>query len=117
MKSDEIRPIYEEIGQERDIPARAVAVSDYLVRPPIQPLDRSSYAGQIGNRIYFVATDNVGLAGARVTISDIEGNPFESGIANEVDSEAGLWMYTTMTAVPAGTDALIKVQVSDRPGN
>ena len=117
MENQEMRQTYEELGYERDIPARAVAVSDFLVRPSIEPLDLSSYVGQTGNHIYFAATDNVGVTGARVTISDTEGNPFESGIANEIDQKAGLWMYRTLSAVPAGTDVQILVQVNDRPGN
>jgi hypothetical protein len=117
MNNDEMRQTYEEVGEKRDIPARAAAVSDYLVRPSIEPLDLSSYAGQIGNQIYFVATDNVGVTGARVTITDAAGTRYESGIPVEIDPKAGLWMYTAMSAVPAGTDALIQVQVNDRPGN
>jgi hypothetical protein len=57
------------------------------------------------------------VTGARVTISDTTGTQYESGIPVEIDPKAGLWMSTTLSAVPAGTEALIKVQANDRPGN
>jgi hypothetical protein len=117
LKNDEMRQVYEQLGKKRDIPARAVAVSDHLVSPEIQPLDLSSYDGQAGNPIYFVATDNVGITGAQVTITNGNGTQFESGIPVEIAPEAGLWMYTAMTTLPEGTDAVIKVSVHDRPGN
>ena len=117
MRNDEMRQIYEELGKERDIPARAVAISDYLVRPSIEPLDLSNYLGQVGQKIYFMAADNVGVVNAQVTISDELGNQFESGIAVELNDAPGFWMYTAMSTVPAGTDARIKVTVNDRPGN
>ena len=49
--------------------------------------------------------------------SPAAGTRYESGIPVEIDPKAGLWMYTTLIAVPAETDALIQVQVNDRPGN
>ena len=53
----------------------------------------------------------------RISSSSSAGNKYASGIAVEIDPHAGLWMYTTLSDVPAGTDALILVQVNDRPGN
>jgi hypothetical protein len=117
LKNEEFRQTYEEQGRERDIPTRAAAVSDFLVPPTIEAPDLSGYAGQTGNKIYFAASDNVGVIGNRVTITDELGSPFESGIAVEIDPDAGLWMYTAMTAVPAGTTARVNIMVHDRPGN
>lgn len=117
LKNDEMRRLYEELPEERDIPTRAVAVSDFLVRPSVETPDLSGYNGQIGDRIYFQATDNVGVSGARVTISDQVGDPYESGIPVEIDADAGLWMYTALGNVPAETTVVVKVQVNDRPGH
>ena len=117
LKNPEMLQVYEELAEERDIPTRAVAVSDFLVRPTVETPDLSNYNGQIGSQILFQATDNVGVTGARVTISDEAGNRYESGIPVEIDADAGLWMYTALSAVPADTTVLVTVQVNDRPGN
>ena len=53
----------------------------------------------------------------RISSSSSAGNQYDRGIAVEIYPRASLWMYTTLSAVPAGTDALILVQVNDRPGN
>jgi hypothetical protein len=113
LKNDEMRQTYEELGRERDIPTRAAAVSDYLVRPSIESPDLSGYAGQKGNQLLFVATDNVGVIGTWVTITDALGNPFESGVAAEIDPDAGLWMYTAQNTVPAETDVRITALPSE----
>jgi hypothetical protein len=117
MKNDEMRQLYTAIGEQRQIPARAAAVSDYLKRPTIELLDLSDYAGQIGNQIYFMATDNVGLIQALVKIVDAAGNLYESGSAVEIDAASGHWMYTAQRAIPAGRNILVHVMVADRPGN
>jgi len=108
---------YEALGKQREIPARAAAVSDYLKRPTLDGLDLSEYAGQAGDHIYFMASDNVGLVDAKVAIGDGNGTVFESGAAVEVDAETGYWMYDAQNAIPAGTTVLVKASVSDRPGN
>jgi len=117
LQDEGLRPFYEALGKQRDIPARAAAVSDYLKRPSIEALDLSEYNGQSGDHIYFMASDNAGLIDALVTISDEDGTVFESGTAVEVEPDTGYWMYTAINAVPAGSTVLIKASVSDRPGN
>jgi len=117
LQDEELRPFYEALGKQRDIPARAAAVSDYLKRPTLEALDLSEYEGQAGNRIYFMASDNGGLVDATVAIGDGNGTVFESGGAVEVDADTGYWMYTALNSIPDGTVATINVKVSDRPGN
>lgn len=117
LQDEELRPFYEALGKTRDIPARAAAISNFLKRPTLEALDLSEYAGQAGERIYFVASDNAGLVSALVAIGDGNGTVFESGTAVEVDADTGYWMYTAQSAIPAGTTVLIKASVSDRPGN
>ena len=117
MQDEELRLFYEALGKKRDIPARAAAVSDFLKRPTLGALDLSEYAGQAGEPIYFMASDNVGVVDATVTITDGNGSVFESGAAVEVDANTGYWMYTAQSAIPEVSLAAISVRVSDRPGN
>jgi hypothetical protein len=117
LQDEELCPFYEALGKQRDIPARAAAISDFLKRPTLEELDLSEYAGQAGDRIYFMASDNVGLVDATVAIGDGNGTVFESGAAVEVEAGTGYWMYTAQSAIPAGAIAMVKASVSDRPGN
>jgi hypothetical protein len=117
LQDEELRPFYEALGKQREIPARAAAISDFLKRPTLEALDLAEYAGQAGNPIYFMASDNAGLVDATVTITDGNETVFESGAAVEVEPDTGYWMYTTQSDLPAGTPATINVKVSDRPGN
>lgn len=117
LQDEELGPFYEALGKQRAIKARAAAMSDALKRPTLEGLDLSNYAGKAGDQIYFMATDNVGLTYAMVTIGDGNTFVFESGQAAEVDAGTGYWMYTARKDIPDGTTATIKVKVSDRPGN
>ena len=117
LQDEELRPFYEALGKQRDIPARAAAMSDYLKRPTFEALDLAEYGGQAGDPIYFMASDNGGLVDATVTIGDGNGTVFESGPAVEVDEGTGYWMYTAQSNLPEISQATINVKVSDRPGN
>jgi len=93
-------------------------LADFLKRPSIEALDLSEYAGQAGGRIYFMASDNVGVTSALVAITNADGNLFERGVAVEVDAGTGYWMFTAQSSIPTGVTAVvINVRVSDRPGN
>jgi len=115
--ADELRLFYEALGKQRDIPTRAAAVSDFLKRPTLEALDLSEYIGQAGDPIYFMASDNGGLVDATVIIGDGIKAVIETGMAVEVDTGTGYWMYTAQSSIPAGTTVAINVKVSDRPGN
>jgi hypothetical protein len=117
MQDEQLRPFYEALGKQREIPARAAAISDFLKRPALEGLDLAEYAGQVGDKIYFMASDNGGLVEATVAIGDGDGTVFESGAAVEVDADTGYWMYDTQSAIPGGTTVAVNVKVSDRPGN
>jgi hypothetical protein len=127
LQDDELRPFYEALGKQRDIPAprparrsrggRAAAVSDFLKRPTLEALDLAEYTGQAGDPIYFMASDNAGLVDTMVEIGDGNGTVFESGAAVEVDEGTCYWMYTAQSALPAGTPIAVNVKVVDRPGN
>jgi hypothetical protein len=117
LQDVELRPFYQALGKQRNIPPRAAAMSDFLVRPTLEGLDLSEYDGQPGNKIYFKASDPAGLVSATVTITDPDGNPIESGAAVEVDDGTGYWMYDAQSALLEGATVLVKASVSDRPGN
>ena len=117
LQDEALRPFYEALGKQRDIPARAAAVSDFLKQPTLEALDLSEYGGQAGDCIYFMASDNGGLVDATVTIGDGNGTVFESGAAVEVDDGTGYWMYTAQSDLMEVSRAAISVRVSDRPGN
>ena len=117
MQDEDLRSFYKALGKQRDIPARAAAMSDFLKPPSLEALDLSEYAGQAGDRIYFMATDNGGVENTLVKISDGDTFEYESGQAVEVDPGTGYWMYTAISSIPAGTAVVINVKVSDRPGN
>jgi hypothetical protein len=117
LQDEELRPFYEAFGKQREIPARAAAISDFLKRPTLEALDLAEYAGQAGNPIYFMASDNAGLVDATVTITDGNETVFESGAAVEVDAGTGYWMYTAVNDIPAGATVVVKASASDRPGN
>jgi len=118
MKDQELGPFYEALGKQRDIPPYAAALADFLKRPSVEALDLSEYAGQAGGRIYFMASDNVGVTSALVAITNADGNLFERGVAVEVDAGTGYWMFTAQSSIPTGVTAVvINVRVSDRPGN
>jgi hypothetical protein len=117
LQDEQLRLFYEALGKQKEIPPRAAAISDFLKRPTLEALDLSGYAGQAGDQIYFMASDNAGLVNAMVTIEYMNGNVFENGWAVEVDAGTGYWMYTVQSALPASTTVLVKASVSDRPGN
>ena len=117
LQDEELRPFYEALGKQRDIPARAAAISDFLKRPTLEALDLAEYAGRSGDSIYFMASDNAGLVDTTIAIGDGNGTVFESGAAVEVDEGTGYWKYTAVQDIPAGSTLLIKACVSDRPGN
>jgi hypothetical protein len=117
LQDEELRPFYEALGKQRDIPARAAAISDFLKRPSLEALDLSEYTGQAGDHIYFMASDNAGLVNAMVTIGDGNGSVYESGAAVEVEANTGYWMYNAQNSLGEGTTVVINVKASDRPGH
>ena len=117
LQDEELRPFYEALGKQREISARAAAISDYLKRPTLEALDLAEYAGQAGDHIYFMASDNAGLVNAMVTIGDGNGTVFESGPAVEVEPDTGYWMYTAKNDLQVGSTIMINVKGSDRPGH
>jgi hypothetical protein len=111
-----LREIYTLAAKERDIPAFALAVSDYLKLPVVKTLDLSYYNGQVGNIIPIVTSDDFGVTGVNVVIRDLEANILESGNASEFPQGSGHWNYVSTAAVPSGTTVVVYVTATDRPG-
>ena len=119
LLDEEKGPFYQALGKKMEISAYAAAMSDFLKRPSLEALDLSEYAGQAGDHIYFMASDNGGVVKAMVTIEYENGNVFENGWAVEVGPGTGYWAYTVQSALPApaGATLRVKASASDRPGN
>ena len=62
------------------------------------------------------AHDDFEVTGVHISVSDANGQSFESGDAVETPANSGRWVYATTTAVPAGTHVRIAVTASDQPG-
>ena len=119
LQDEELRPFYEALGKQRDIPARAAAVSDFL-KPTL-----ARGAGPVG--VCRPGRGPASISWQAITAAwstrqsrsrDGNGTVFESGAAVEVETGTGYWMYTAHSTLPASvTVAVINVKVSDRPGN
>ena len=59
-------------------------------------------------------SDEFGVVNVVVTISDDQGNPFESGQAVETAAGSGQWIYTAVENAEA--DITVQVAATDRPG-
>lgn len=57
------------------------------------------------------------MVNAVVALTNGNGTTYEEGWAVEIDGDSGYRMYTTKSRIPAGSQVLVTVQVSDRPGN
>lgn len=110
------REFYEAVAKERDMPAFALAVADYLIVPFFKPLDLSQYKGQVADPILIRAVDNLGLVSVEVAIDAIDGTDIEKGMAVEAGIRSGHWVYTARTPVALGSDIFIEVVGIDHNG-
>src|SRR5512147_1989556 len=78
-----LHAFYEPIALERGITVYTVALSDFLTKPRIKPLDLSHYLGRVGDTISIRATDEFGLADLDVNITSNQGTLIEAGKALE----------------------------------
>jgi hypothetical protein len=107
---------YAAIAKEKDSTPQIVALTDFLVRPTIKPLNLSKYKGQVGDIITIRATDDIGLADLDVALIANDGTPIEQGKAIEQGTGTGTWIYTATQPVPLGTDIFIEVVGVDHAG-
>ncbi len=108
---------YETVAQEKDLPAFALAVGDYLSLPSFKPLDLSKYKGGVGDLIQIRAVDKLGLASVDVAINANDSALIEKGKAVEVGLRSGYWVYTATAAVATGADIFIQVTGVDHADN
>jgi hypothetical protein len=117
VKDDPIRSeFYAPIAEERGQTIYLTAMTDFLTRPTIKPLNLSKYRGQVGDIITIRAKDDIGLATMDVALIATDGTQIEGGKAVETYTHSGKWIYTATTAVAVGTDIFIEVVGADHAG-
>ena len=94
-----------------------VAVSDYMQPPEIHYISLKDYTGTVGNKIRIKATDNFQVTEVKVRISNAKGILLEKGEAVRNPRKPAMWVYTITVANPDLPGTVVKVNVSDRPGN
>lgn len=101
---------------EKHLSAYAVAVADFLQAPDIQEIDLSEYAGNIGDTIRVRVTDDFRVEAVKVSITNGDGSPVESG--NAVQDPNGIsWVYTATKKNASLDGDKITIQAFDHPGN
>lgn len=116
LADPDTRDLYETYAKNKNIPVFAATMADFFNAPVIDTLDVSAYNGQIGDLIRVMARDDFGVASVHVAITDNGGSPIESGNAIEPASGSGQWVYTATTVIASGTDVIVNVVATDRPG-
>jgi hypothetical protein len=110
------RAIYDTASEEKDVPAFALCVADFLNLPSIEEVDLSAYHGQAGDPIKLVTSDDFGVVNVHVLIANALGTILESGNAVEAPAGTGHWTYAATAAVAGGTTVTVRVTATDRPG-
>ena len=108
-----VRELYEDAAKDKNIPVFALTVADFFNAPVIDTADLSTYTGQPGDVIRISARDDFGVVAVHVTILNGSGVTVESG--NAVP-DAGGWVYTATQTLTSGTNAVVNVVATDRPG-
>jgi hypothetical protein len=112
----ELRAFYEPIARERELSVYTTAMTDFLTKPSIKPLDLSGYTGQVDDVILITATDDIGLARVHVSIFN-QGTLVEHGDAVETGAGSGKWTYAVTASVSAGSNVSIEVAGIDHALN
>jgi hypothetical protein len=106
---------YEGLAEQKDMPAFALCVGDYLNPPSMDDLDLSSYQGRVGDSILITTHDDVGVVKVNVELTRTDGTNIERGQA--VALGIGSWAYIATVPVATGTDIFIEAEGFDRPGS
>lgn len=112
LADSEVRPLYEAIAKEKDMPIFAVMIADFFNAPTIHNVDLSAYNGQTGNAISILATDDFRVESVHVSITNDQGNVLESG--NAIPVTDGRWNYQATATIT--TPVTIEVVARDYPG-
>lgn len=94
-----------------------VAFADFFRAPVILKVDPTNYTGSPGSVILIEATDDFKVQSVQVSIINAAGDVLEAGNAVANPESADFWTYTATTSNPDGASGIVKVQVSDLPGN
>ena len=108
---------YEGLAKQKDMPAFALCVGDYLNAPTMDDLDLSQYKGKVGDSILITTHDDVGVVRVNVELTRTDGTNIERGQAIEMGMGSGNWVYIATVPVATGTDIFIEAEAFDRPGS
>jgi hypothetical protein len=115
-KAPETKDLYATAAKKtKGVTAFNVAVADYCNAPDIKNVDLSKYAGNVGDTIRIITTDDFAVKAVAVSITNADGSLVEEGEA--VQSIGSLWIYTATQINDNLEGDKIVVAVSDLPGN
>ena len=117
MADPQVRVLYEEAAKDKKQPVFSVMIADFFHAPTVDEIDLSGFTGQQGSTIGVRASDDFGVVGVNVTITDQAGLAIEQGPATMSATEPGKWLYTTTTSIQPGTQVRVEATAKDRPGN
>ena len=107
---------YTALAEEWDMSPQNLAMADFLSVPQFKPLDLSNYQGRVGDPIVIRVVDKVGLASLEVAIDGQDGTDIEKGMAVEIGSHSGKWVYLATQPVAKGSDIFIELLGIDYTG-
>ena len=94
-----------------------VAFKDFYTAPTVRRLDDRAYKGVIGDLVSILIKDVLMVKEVRVEIQDEEGAIIEAGHAENVDTQGIEWNYTATVDNTDYASGIIKVTMTDTPGN
>lgn len=116
LANESLRALYEAAAKQKNMPAFALTVADYFHAPTVSILDLSAYNGQTGDLIFVTASDDFGVAGVHVSITDSQDTLIENGEAALVNDGSGRWSYAAQNTIPEGITVNVKAVATDHPG-
>jgi hypothetical protein len=93
-----------------------LALKDYLNSPVINKMKTGKYAGNAGDKIVVVATDDFEVEKVDIRITDAAGKLIEQG-ASRPDATRSVWTYTATAQVTGTAEVKISATAYDHPGN
>jgi hypothetical protein len=112
----QIREQYDEVAKKKKgLTAYNIAVADFFNAPDIEEIDLSGYAGDVGDEIKIIASDDFKVISVHVEIINADGETVEKGYA--AHSTGNLWIYvaTQNNRIIEGNKFV--VSATDMPGN
>lgn len=96
--------------------AFTAAVADYMQAPKVDAIDSSGYSGMVGETIIAKVFDSFKVADVKITILQANNTVIETGVATQEVGGTD-WKYVTTQANATLSGSIIKVEVTDKPGN